>query len=1176
MADHLVIVDDNQAEVTEEVVQKTSEHSEPLQQPLAKLQEDNQVAHESEDYVVVETAAAQLLDKSCEEAAEAQTPTIDRRMTYIGEGLLDAGGMDAIDRLTNDTTIAELESLAGTSAAAPEVTDSVAQTVDNDATAAKLSAATLSPSPSASSNKLQAFLAMGSAQTEAPVPLTVAADPPAVTALGPSPPLVPATTPTVAAPASVPVAQIENRRSKLLDFLANDVGERYLDGVYQEETRVDSDASADDADVSTTDEAEQERRVERANSRLIAFLAKERGERLHRVERSSDERQRNSLSSESSASSSVIGTETPQQQRQRQQQRPPTPSKLLQFVSTTVPEKPKVVLFNPSDAASDSGDLEQFVAEEARKKKLKREERERARQKVLASLAEEDAAAAGKSGAGGSTVKSVDESKLQREKVVDRYGREGLLDFLDRTEAAQQRKIRWATAASPVNSASSSPTAATLLSPQSVSSPAGSLTGRAELIATPPSSAAALSRPPSSGSRLSSFLSKITPKSLSSSSSLPPASKKSDDKQQKPFNTAPTTAPAAASSMTPQTPPAAVSTVEAVALRDDDDASSGRAPPTSKMLPVLAALEQLTQTCATHELSDVCVTRISTLLASISQIVNDDLQKKKAAPVRRWSNAGEPALSLASSSPGSASPSWVKSSKEIEAFDRQHALMKPATAAATPNTSLSAESAAPAMLEVSPELKETVAPTVLQAFNAFEVAPNLLEVVSTFHQLLADCGLTDLKLKQPWGVYEHVKVAVSPRLGFRQKQLFKLLDAKLNGSTAATKPAARKRVCIIGAGPVGLRAAVEMALLGAQVVVLEKRKHFSRENILHLWPWVVQDLTALGAKVLFPPFCHSTAYFHVGTRQLQCILLKVALLLGVSFFPGTTFEGIAHPDALDSGRRPFYTVLTNPQVPWMEFTAVLGASGTQDRLSTQARIKRFVFSRKEAIGLVCYFPNLNSADEKRVPEFSWTIQFKQQLFAQLRAVGVDLENLVYYRGEMHYLVMTPKRQNLLDEGVLTLDYPNVSDLVMDDNINKPVLHAYLKRVVQFLKLPQKAEFARVRLFDFSARTRADKAASILTAKGKKLYVGLIGDALIEPFWPEGLGTCRGFLSALDACWMVVQVGVRSDEQLLADRELAYRIVQHVTGFRREDLQKNVRKYDVDPKTRYTVKFPQLM
>lgn len=79
------------------------------------------------------------------------------------------------------------------------------------------------------------------------------------------------------------------------------------------------------------------------------------------------------------------------------------------------------------------------------------------------------------------------------------------------------------------------------------------------------------------------------------------------------------------------------------------------------------------------------------------------------------------------------------------------------------------------------------------------------------------------------------------------------------------------------------------------MVVVEKRAVFSRESRLHLWPWVVQDMTALGAKVFFSHFCKTSTYFHVSTRQLQVILLKVALLIGVKVHSSTDFESIVPP-----------------------------------------------------------------------------------------------------------------------------------------------------------------------------------------------------------------------------------------------------------------------------------------
>ena len=50
--------------------------------------------------------------------------------------------------------------------------------------------------------------------------------------------------------------------------------------------------------------------------------------------------------------------------------------------------------------------------------------------------------------------------------------------------------------------------------------------------------------------------------------------------------------------------------------------------------------------------------------------------------------------------------------------------------------------------------------------------------------------------------------------------------------------------------------------------------------------------------------------------------------------------------------------------------------------------------------------------------------FNQKFFKELYEVtGIDLENIVYYKDDTHYFVMTAKKHSLLDKGVLL----NVSD-----------------------------------------------------------------------------------------------------------------------------------------------------
>lgn len=102
-------------------------------------------------------------------------------------------------------------------------------------------------------------------------------------------------------------------------------------------------------------------------------------------------------------------------------------------------------------------------------------------------------------------------------------------------------------------------------------------------------------------------------------------------------------------------------------------------------------------------------------------------------------------------------------------------------------------------------------------------------------------------------------------------------------------------VVISGAGPVGLRCAVESALYGLSVTVIEKREVFSRVNILTLWPQTADDLMGFGAKLFYPRFRNHGDLLHLGTREIQLVLLKAGLLYGIRFLLGSELVAVQAP-----------------------------------------------------------------------------------------------------------------------------------------------------------------------------------------------------------------------------------------------------------------------------------------
>ncbi|XP_078582152.1 uncharacterized protein LOC144865376 isoform X18 [Branchiostoma floridae x Branchiostoma japonicum] len=457
-------------------------------------------------------------------------------------------------------------------------------------------------------------------------------------------------------------------------------------------------------------------------------------------------------------------------------------------------------------------------------------------------------------------------------------------------------------------------------------------------------------------------------------------------------------------------------------------------------------------------------------------------------------------------------------------------------------------------------------------YDQFVQASTFQQILRTFREL---CQHLELKNTDYKNFYNRLKAKLQ---SWKAQALWSKIDKR-----AAHKDYQRGNACpntrvlIIGAGPCGLRSAIEVALLGCKVVLVEKRDRFSRNNVLHLWPFTIHDLKQLGAKKFYGKFC-AGQLDHISIRQLQCILLKVALLLGVELHENVGFESIIPPppdqDTEAIGWTAKFTPKAHP-VSEYEFDVLFAADGKRNTLEGFPRKE---FRGKLAIAITANFINRHTRQEARVEEISGVaFIFNQKFFQDLKEnTGVDLENIVYYKDDTHYFVMTAKKQSLLKKGVILHDYDETEMLLSRENVNQEALMAYAREAADFStnhQLPR-LDYAfnhygqpDVAMFDFTSMYAAENASRIVEKHGHRLLQCLVGDSLLEPFWPMGTGCARGFLGAFDSAWMTKQLasGQLSPLEVLAERESIYRLLAQTTP---ENLHKNVTMYSIDPNTRY--------
>jgi len=252
---------------------------------------------------------------------------------------------------------------------------------------------------------------------------------------------------------------------------------------------------------------------------------------------------------------------------------------------------------------------------------------------------------------------------------------------------------------------------------------------------------------------------------------------------------------------------------------------------------------------------------------------------------------------------------------------------------------------------------------------------------------------------------------------------------------------------------------------------------------------------------------------------------------------------------------------------------------------------------ESAIGVICNFARANGAAERKLRSFSMAKQFYLPLFAKAASTtGAELENIVYTKShQSHYFVMTPSHQSLVNAGVVV--DRNKRPLLARDNVDRSKLDEFVRRIAAFpFKSGEQPVLAAScddvgegqvlyadsgpRLFDFS---RMRRHAEMLTfvrppcsvddakdEEGGSLLLAVVGDALIEPFWPEGLGIVRGFFSVLDACAAATEwsEGASHEEVRKIAGETFTQLKTLSAATRRSVLHEDERLYGLAPSSRY--------
>ena len=291
-------------------------------------------------------------------------------------------------------------------------------------------------------------------------------------------------------------------------------------------------------------------------------------------------------------------------------------------------------------------------------------------------------------------------------------------------------------------------------------------------------------------------------------------------------------------------------------------------------------------------------------------------------------------------------------------------------------------------------------------FTRFLNSPTASDTLIKFSLIRDQLGIDKYGISSAsTAIDNYIKELKSQNLGFKISNFLTKLYARADNPVYFFPGKTKQRSCcldenvnclIAGAGPNGLRVSIELALLGANTVVVEKRTNLDRQNHVKLWSSSVDDLIRLQLKT-FGLELGSGSIQHVPIADLQLALMKVALLFGVEFYLGTSYKTVR-----TKGKH--WVPSTLPQLPGncelsKRVDHVIGADGKETSI-TGFEINQI--DNKQSIGVTAAFVNdqkdiVTERDGRRVSYLQQiggvTSYGNPDLFNDLKEHGLELEIL---------------------------------------------------------------------------------------------------------------------------------------------------------------------------------------